>query len=89
MSRTFCRRVRPALELLSLRAHHIRTGRIEGSAPFLLEQVPPLQARALPTEARERLLEYLRGEARTGTSDPQLARAAELGMQGGSRPSRR
>lgn len=51
--------------------------------------MPPLHARALPPHVRERLVEYLRGAARTAQSDPQLARAAEWGMRGGGRPSRR
>jgi len=51
--------------------------------------MPPLRARALTEQTRERLVEYLRGEARAGDADPRLAHAAEMGMRGGSRPSRR
>ena len=51
--------------------------------------MPPPRARRLSDRARERLIEYLRGEARSSESDPRLLRAAEMGMLGGSRPSRR
>ena len=47
--------------------------------------MPPPQARQLHPEARERLLEYLRGEARSGEPDPTLERAVQLGMSGGAR----
>jgi hypothetical protein len=51
--------------------------------------MPPLRARVLSARARERLVDYLRAEARTGEIDPQLTHAAAMGMRGGSRPSRR
>jgi hypothetical protein len=50
--------------------------------------MPPLRARALSPKARERLVDYLRGEARQGEKDPRLEHAAEMGMRGGSRPRR-
>lgn len=47
--------------------------------------MPPPEARQLAPGALEGLLDYLRGEARSGRVDPQLARAARLGMAGGAR----
>jgi hypothetical protein len=45
--------------------------------------MPPREARQLAPEARQRLLEYLRGDLDTDEIDPMLERAAELGMSGG------
>ncbi|HKU40565.1 MAG TPA: hypothetical protein VJR89_20535, partial [Polyangiales bacterium] len=47
--------------------------------------MPPPEARQLAPGVRERLLEFLREEARSGELDPRLERAARLGMAGGAR----
>jgi len=51
--------------------------------------MPPLRARALTDPARKRLVDYLRSDARSSEVDQQLKHAAEMGMSGGRRPSRR
>ena len=54
-----------------------------GDAPGVM---PPPEARQLAPEAKQRLLEYLRGELDAGAIDPMLERAAALGMTGGGVP---
>lgn len=46
--------------------------------------MPPPESRQLAPEARDRLLEYLRGDLEREAIDPMLERAATLGMTGGS-----
>lgn len=58
-------------------------------SPTAAGAMPPPQARALTPTVRARLLQYLRAEAQSAEIDPELARAAESAMLGGSRPSRR
>ncbi|HKP55848.1 MAG TPA: c-type cytochrome [Polyangiales bacterium] len=45
--------------------------------------MPPRGARQLDDDSRQRLVEYLRTDARSGRSNTKLARAARLGMSGG------
>jgi mono/diheme cytochrome c family protein len=45
--------------------------------------MPPPEARQLAPEARDDLLEYLRGDLEHHAIDPMLERAAQLGMRGG------
>jgi hypothetical protein len=47
--------------------------------------MPPVGARQLHPDARDRVLEYLRGAARSGEPDAALVHAAEQGMLGGGR----
>ena len=46
--------------------------------------MPPAEARQLDPRVRQTLLEYLRSDPLSGTPDPRLERAAELGMSGGA-----
>ena len=46
--------------------------------------MPPPESRQLDPAARDRLLEYLRQDLTAADFDPQLKRAAELGMKGGA-----
>jgi hypothetical protein len=47
--------------------------------------MPPHEARQLHPDARDRVLEYLRGSAREGVPDELLVHAAQQGMMGGAR----
>lgn len=59
--------------------------RLDPDAPGAM---PPRGFRQLDPGARERLLEYLRTDARSAAPDPLLVRAAELGMTGSTKASK-
>jgi hypothetical protein len=73
------------LSRMDVRAIQRAIGRIElpSTDPRVM---PPIEARQLDADGRERLLSYLRSRARRAPvpAEPELERAAQLGMTGGA-----